>query len=478
MTADQTAGRQTAKANPLWGGRFHQGASSLLEEINSSVHFDWRLARQDIAGSIAHAEMLGARRVIEPTEAAEIVNGLRKVEAEIASGDFTFDPALEDVHMNIEARLRELIGPTAGRLHTGRSRNDQVAIDTKMWIRDAIDRLDGLLHRTIEAVIDKALAHCADVMPGFTHLQCAQPVTIGHHLLAYGEMFLRDRDRLREARQRLDESPLGAAALAGTSHPIDPAMTARRLGFGRTTRNSLDAVSDRDFVLDYLAAGAILAVHISRLGEELVLWSTPQFAFIDLPEDLSAGSSIMPQKRNPDTAELMRAKAGRIFGNLTAVLTVMKGLPLGYSRDMQEDKEALFDSADTLEVCVRATAAMIEGITFRPAKMALDAELGNAVATDLADWLVNARQVPFRESHLVVGGLIKFLEAQGKELKDVGPDVVSAYDRRFVGLPAEFLSVRHAVRRRNSPGGPAPELVREAALALRARNRISPTRSS
>ncbi|MFD7261739.1 argininosuccinate lyase [Streptomyces sp. NPDC059874] len=458
-----------APESALWGG-WLTGGDSLLEEVNASVRFDRRLAFQDIDGSVAHALMLGETGVISPADAETISGGLEKVRAEIAAGTFVFDPALEDVHMNIESRLRELIGPVAGHLHTGRSRNDQVAVDTRLWVRDAIDRLDGLLGAAIDVLAERAETHHADVMPGFTHLQCAQPVTIGHHLLAYGEMFLRDRDRLRDARRRLAESPLGAAALAGTGYPIDPVSTARRLGFDTITRNSLDAVSDRDFILDYLSAGATLAVHVSRLGEELVLWSTPQFGFITLPEDLCAGSSIMPQKRNPDLPELMRAKSGRIFGNLMALLTVMKGLPLAYSRDMQEDKEALFDSADQLELIVRSAAAMLRGITFVPERTRFAAELGNAVATDLADWLVTDRGLPFRESHSVVGGLVKWLQVQGKELRHATAEELASYDARLAGMPAEVLTVDHAVRRRRSPGGTAPELVRAAAAELRRRN--------
>ncbi|MFJ8011215.1 argininosuccinate lyase [Streptomyces sp. NPDC096339] len=453
----------------LWGG-WLTGGDSLLEEVNASVRFDQRLALQDIDGSIAHAEMLGETGVISADDAKIIVDGLERVRAEISAGAFVFDPALEDVHMNIESRLRDIVGPVAGHLHTGRSRNDQVAVDAKLWVRDAIDRLDALLAGTVDILAERAEAHHADVMPGFTHLQCAQPVTIGHHLLAYGEMFLRDRDRLRDARRRLGESPLGAAALAGTGYPIDPAATARRLGFDSITRNSLDAVSDRDFVLDFLAAGATLAVHASRLGEELVLWSTPQFGFVVLPEDLCAGSSIMPQKRNPDLPELMRAKSGRVFGNLMAVLTVMKGLPLAYSRDMQEDKEALFDSADQLELIVRSSAAMLRGITFVPERTRAAAELGNTVATDLADWLVTEQGLPFREAHSVVGGLVKWLGVQGKELRDATVAELATFDVRLTGMPPEVLTVDHAVSRRRSPGGTAPELVRAAARELRRRN--------
>ncbi|WP_051180075.1 argininosuccinate lyase [Nocardia concava] len=456
--------------NPLWGGRFTTGASSLLEEINSSVHFDFRLAEQDVAGSIAHARMLVDQGVISVDEGQAIVNGLKIIAAEIAAGDLVLDRALEDVHMNIEARLHDLIGPVAGRLHTGRSRNDQVAVDTKLWVRDAIDRLDSLLADTIRVLAERAETHCADVMPGFTHLQCAQPVTVGHHLLAYGEMFLRDRDRLLDARRRLNESPLGAAALAGTSYPINPDQTAAELGFNGVFRNSLDAVSDRDFILDYVGAGATLSIHMSRLAEEIVIWSTPQFGFVTLPEDLSAGSSIMPQKRNPDAAELVRAKAGRVIGSLITLLTVLKALPLAYSRDMQEDKEALFDAADTLELCVRTTKAMLTGIVLHTKKTRADAEIGNATATDLADWLVAERGVPFRESHGIVGRVVKALEAEGRELRHADPEQLATLEPRFAGLPADVLIVDHAVARRTSPGGTAPIRVSEAAATLRKLN--------
>ncbi|MGH4034106.1 argininosuccinate lyase [Actinomycetota bacterium Odt1-20B] len=462
MTGNQRDGQ-------IWEG-WLTGGSTLLEEINASVRFDHRLAQQDIDGSIAHARMLAECEVISSAEAERIVWGLEQIRGEITAGDFVFDPGLEDVHMNVEARLRDLIGATAGRLHTARSRNDQVALDARLWVRDAIDRLDALLSRVIELIGERAEVHHADVMPGFTHLQCAQPVTIGHHLLAYGEMFLRDRDRLRSARRRLDESPLGAAALAGTGYPIDPHDTARRLGFRAVSRNSLDAVSDRDFMLDYLSAGATLAMHISRLGEEMVIWSTPQFGFVKLPEDLCAGSSIMPQKRNPDLPELMRAKSGRIYGDLMTLLTVMKGLPLAYSRDMQEDKEALFDAADHLEVSVRAAEAMLHGISFQPGKTRRDAALGNTVATDVADWLVAEQGLPFREAHSVVGGLVKWLGAQDLELKDASPGRLTDFDARFEALPAEVLTVEYAVARRASPGGTSPFLVREAAAELRRRN--------
>ncbi|MBN9743527.1 argininosuccinate lyase [Amycolatopsis sp. A1MSW2902] len=456
--------------NPLWGGRFAEGASTLLEAINDSVRFDHRLATQDIDGSIAHARMLAEQGVLSADDATAITAGLDRISEEIASGEFVFDPRLEDVHMNIESRLHELIGPVAGKLHTGRSRNDQVALDNKMWVRDAIDRLDVLLRETIDIFAARAEQHHADVMPGFTHLQCAQPVTIGHHLLAYCEMFLRDRDRLRSARRRLNESPLGAAALAGTTYPINPSAVATALGFDTVFRNSLDAVSDRDYLLDYLAAGATLAIHLSRLAEEIVLWATPQFGFASIAENLSAGSSIMPQKRNPDAAELVRAKSGRVVGSLVTLLTVLKGLPLAYSRDLQEDKEALFDAADTLELCLRTTAAMVEGMEFRPEKTRQDAALGGTVATDLADWLVQTKNLPFREAHHVVGAIVKHLEAQGEELNGTTPAELASADERFAGLPAATLTVENAVARRTSAGGTAPTRVFEAAKAVRTLN--------
>lgn len=457
-------------ANPLWGGRFSEGASSLLTEINASIHFDHRLARHDVEGSIAHVAMLGEQGIVTPQDAAAIRAGLETILGEVERGELTFDPDLEDVHMNVESRLFELVGPVAGRLHTARSRNDQVAVDSKLWVRDAIDRLDTLLERLVEATVDRAEAHADDPMPGFTHLQCAQPVTIGHHLLAYAEMFYRDRDRFLEARRRLNESPLGAAALAGTSHPIDSASTARALGFDGVARNSLDAVSDRDFMLDFMGAASTLAIHLSRLAEELVIWSTPQFGYVALPESLTAGSSIMPQKRNPDAAELVRAKSGRVVGDLVSLLMVMKSLPLAYSRDMQEDKESLFDAADTVDVSARTMLAMIESSTFFPARTRADAVRGNTLATDLADWLVTARDVPFRTAHAIVGNLVKVLEGQGRELADSSVDELEALDPRLAGVPAEVLTVEHAVARRTSSGGAAPMRVREAADVLRRLN--------
>lgn len=456
--------------NPLWGGRFTQATSALLTEINSTVHIDHRLAEHDVVASIAHVTMLGDQGIVAPDDVRTIRTGLETILDEVRDGVLTLDPDLEDVHMNVEARLRRLVGPVAGRLHTARSRNDQVAVDARLWVRDAVDRVDELLQELVDVLVERALEHAEDPMPGFTHLQCAQPVTIGHHLLAYGEMFHRDRDRFLEARRRANTSPLGAAALAGTGHPIDPSATAAALGFDDVMRNSLDAVSDRDFMLDFLAASATFAIHVSRLAEELVLWCTPQFGYVSLPENLSAGSSIMPQKRNPDAAELVRAKSGRVVGDLVALLTVMKSLPLAYSRDMQEDKERLFDAADTVDVTLRTVVALVAGLRFHPERTRADATRGNTLATDLADWLVTHRDVPFRECHHLVGTAVRTLEAQGRELTDATVDELVALDERFAGLPADLLTADAAVARRTSPGGTAPVRVREAAATLRALN--------
>ncbi|MGH6840540.1 MAG: argininosuccinate lyase, partial [Methylocella sp.] len=374
--------------NKMWGGRFARGPGAIMEEINVSIGFDFRLARQDIEGSKAHAAMLAQTGIVQRADALAISNGLDEIAREIEAGTFKFSRALEDIHMNIEARLTELIGPAAGRLHTARSRNDQVALDFRLWVRDTIDALDQRLRGLQRALAEKALKHAASVMPGFTHLQPAQPVTFGHHLLAYVEMFGRDRARFAGARSRLNESPLGAAALAGTSFPIDRMMTAKALGFDRPAANSLDSVADRDFVLETLSVAAICAIHLSRLAEEIVVWATPQFGFVSLSDAFSTGSSIMPQKRNPDAAELIRAKAGRIIGALNALLIVMKGLPLAYSKDLQEDKESTFDALHSLSLCLEAMTGMIDDLTPDPKRMRAAADLGYATATDLADWLV------------------------------------------------------------------------------------------
>jgi argininosuccinate lyase len=375
-------------SNKMWGGRFSSAPAAIMEEINASIGFDYRFAAQDIRGSRAHVAMLAETGIVSTEDAEAISSGLEQVGAEIEAGTFTFSRALEDIHMNVEARLAELIGPRAGRLHTARSRNDQVALDFRLWIRDTIDQLDSQLADLQAALAEKALAHAASIMPGFTHLQSAQPITLGHHFLAYVEMLGRDRGRFADARRRLNECPLGSAALAGTSFPIDRHMTAQALGFDRPTSNSLDSVSDRDFVLETLAAASIAAVHLSRFAEEIVLWATPQFGFARLSDSFTTGSSIMPQKRNPDAAELVRGKAGRVIGAMTGLLIVMKGLPLAYSKDMQEDKEGTFDALQSLSLCLAAIAGMVRDMTPDLKRMKASAGAGYSTATDLADWLV------------------------------------------------------------------------------------------
>jgi argininosuccinate lyase len=456
-------------ARDLWGGHFAQGPAPLMEQINASIGFDKRLWAHDLAGSRAHARMLAAVGLLSADEARAIEAGLEQVQAEIAAGDFPFSPALEDIHMNVEARLTELIGEPGRKLHTARSRNDQVATDLRLWVRDAIDRQDALLRDLQAALLARAEEHAEAVMPGFTHLQAAQPVTLGHHLLAYVEMLGRDRGRLRDARARMDECPLGAAALAGTSFPIDREMTAAELGFDRPMANSIDAVSDRDFALEFLAAAALAAVHLSRLGEELVLWSTPQFAFVRMPEAFSSGSSIMPQKRNPDAAELVRAKCGRIIGSLAGLLIVLKGLPLAYSKDLQEDKEPVFDAADSLALCTAAMASMIEGMTIDRARLAAAAACGYTTATDLADWLVRSRSVPFREAHAIAARAVRRAETLGVDLAGLPLLELQAIDPRLGEEVYEVLTVERSVASRTSFGGTAPVRVREAIRAARER---------
>jgi argininosuccinate lyase len=440
-----------------------------MERINPSIDFDRRFWREDILGSKAHAEMLVAQGIVSAEDGAAIAQGLDEIWGEIESGRFKFSRALEDIHMNVESRLAELIGAPAGRLHTGRSRNDQVALDMKLWARGAIDALEAELKALQVALIDQADRHAATVMPGFTHLQVAQPVTFGHHLLAYVEMVGRDRSRLADARRRLNESPLGAAALAGTPYPIDRFRTAAALGFDRPAANSLDAVSDRDFAMELAAAAGICAVHLSRLAEELVLWTTQQFRFVRLSDAFSTGSSIMPQKRNADAAELVRGKAGRVLGAFTALAVVMKGLPLAYGKDMQEDKEPLFDAVDTLGLCIAATAGMIADMEADPAAMRRAVEAGFPTATDLADWLVREAGLPFREAHHVSGGLVKEAEARGCGLAELPLEVMQAahpaLDRRIYAV----VSVEASVNARRSYGGTAPERVREQVAAARQR---------
>jgi argininosuccinate lyase len=459
----------SAGTSAMWGGRFSAGPSAVMEAINASIGFDQKMAYQDIAGSKAHARMLADNGIITDADADKIIDGLVKIQAEIDAGTFVFKTALEDIHMNVESRLRELIGEAAGRLHTGRSRNDQVALDFKLWVRDALDQLDGDLQALQAALMDQAEAHAASVMPGFTHMQTAQPVTLGHHLMAYVEMLGRDRSRVTDARKRMNESPLGAAALAGTSFPIDREQTAKALGFERPAANSLDAVSDRDFAMEYMAAGAIIAVHLSRLAEEIVLWCTDQFGYVRLADEFSTGSSIMPQKRNPDAAELVRAKAGRVIGALNALMIVMKGLPMAYGKDMQDDKEPAFEVADTLALSLAAMTGMIEGAHFNKDRMRADAGKGFSTATDLADWLVRTLAMPFRDAHHVTGALVKMAEQ-----KSVGLEALSLEDMRSVHpdiTEAVFavLGVDNSVASRTSFGGTAPDNVLAAIQNARAR---------
>ncbi|MFC3691049.1 argininosuccinate lyase [Chenggangzhangella methanolivorans] len=450
-------------SNAMWGGRFAEGPDAVLEAINASIDFDRRFYAQDIAGSKAHVGMLAAAGIVSWDDAAAIEKGLDEVLAEIESGSFTFSKALEDIHMNVESRLADKIGAPAGRLHTARSRNDQVATDFKLFVRDALDGLDGQLLGLQQALVDKALKHAGDVMPGFTHLQSAQPVTFGHHLMAYVEMIGRDRGRVADARKRMNECPLGSAALAGTSFPIDREMTARALGFDRPTANSLDAVSDRDFVLETLSLAAICAGHLSRFAEELVLWSTPQFGFIRLSDRFSTGSSIMPQKRNPDAAELVRGKTGRVVGALVGMLTVMKGLPLAYSKDMQEDKEGLFDALDTLSLSIAATAGMVEDMEPNLSAMRRAAGAGFSTATDLADWLVRVVGMPFREAHHVTGRLVAKASEAKVPLERLSLEAMQEVEPRIVEEVFAVLGVRNSVRSRVSYGGTAPKNVRAQA---------------
>ena len=450
-----------ARANAMWGGRFANRPDAVMEAINASIDVDRRMALQDIAGSRAHVAMLAARDIVTTDDRDAILDGLARVEEEIESGSFPYSKALEDIHMNVEARLRDHVGPAAGRLHTARSRNDQVALDFRLWTRDAIDRTSAQIDALMDALIGKAETHAQTVMPGFTHLQSAQPVTFGHHMMAYVEMLVRDRGRFTDCRERLNESPLGAAALAGTSFPIDRHATAEALGFAAPARNSLDAVSARDFALEFMSACAILATHLSRLAEEIVIWSTPQFGFVSLSDAFSTGSSIMPQKRNPDAAELVRAKTGRTVGALVALLTVMKGLPLAYSKDMQEDKERLFDAADTTELSLAAMTGMISDMDVDADAMARAAGAGFATATDLADWLVRERDLPFREAHHVTGRAVALAEEKKCDLADLTLDDLRSIHDEIDDTVFEVLSVEASVASRTSFGGTAPQQVRE-----------------
>ena len=446
-------------SNQMWGGRFETGPDEIMEEINASIDFDRKLADYDIAGSIAHVAMLARTGIIAEADALAIGEALIEIRGEIESGKFSFSRALEDIHMNVESRLAAMIGPVAGRLHTARSRNDQVAVDFRLYVRASIDRLDGWIEALQIALAEKALIYAGAVMPGFTHLQPAQPVTFGHHLLAYVEMFGRDRSRLKDARVRLNECPLGAAALAGTSFPIDRTQTATALGFDRPTANSLDSVSDRDFVLEILAAASICAMHLSRFAEEIVIWATPQFGFLRLSDRFSTGSSIMPQKRNPDAAELVRGKSGRIIGALAALLIVMKGLPLAYSKDMQEDKEGTFDAFENLALCLAAMTGMVRDCTPDLVRMKAAAGAGFSTATDLADWLVRSLAMPFREAHHVTGRLVGLAAEKGAGLEDLSLAEMQTAEPRITQDVFAVLGVENSVASRTSYGGTAPENV-------------------
>ena len=450
-------------SNKMWGARYASGPDAIMEEINASIDFDRHLYRQDITASKAHAEMLAKQGIIAADDAKSIAHGLDTILSEIEAGTFSFQRALEDIHMNVESRLKDLIGASAGRLHTARSRNDQIATDFKLWVRDTIDTLDAALAGLQKTLADKALAHAETVMPGFTHLQTAQPVTFGHHLLAYVEMAARDRGRFTDARKRLNESPLGAAALAGTSFPIDRDMSATALGFDRPMANSLDAVSDRDFVMETLAAAAICSVHLSRLAEEIVIWTSPLVGLVKLSDKFTTGSSIMPQKRNPDAAELVRGKTGRIIGALNGILIVMKGLPLAYGKDMQEDKEGAMDALSALSLSIAAIAGMVADLEPDVARMKKAAGEGYATATDLADWLVRTLKIPFRDAHHVTGRVVALAEQKGVPLHRLALADMQGIEPKITDDVFNVLSVVNSVKSRVSYGGTAPKNVRSQA---------------
>ena len=444
----------------MWGGRFADGPSALMREINASISFDKRLWRQDIAASKAHVAMLAAQEIVSTTDAGIIAEGLDRIAASYEAGGLVEDPALEDIHMHVERALADLIGPVAGRLHTARSRNDQVATDFRLWVRDAIDEVEAGLRQLQIALVNRADEHADSVMPGFTHLQSAQPVTLGHHLMAYYEMLRRDRSRFADARVRLNQCPLGSAALAGTSFPVDRRATAASLDFDNPTANSLDAVSDRDFALDYLMAATQCALHLSRLAEEFVLWASQPFGFISLPDAYSTGSSIMPQKRNPDAAELVRGHSGRIAGAMTSLVITMKGLPLAYSKDMQDDKPPVFEAHDLLGLSIAAMAGMVETTRFNTDRMRACAESGHATATDFADWLVRVANIPFREAHHITGLAVRSAEQKGGALADLSLDTLQQIDPRISASVYDVLTLDASVSSRTSYGGTAPERVR------------------
>ncbi|MCX7295779.1 MAG: argininosuccinate lyase [Hyphomicrobiales bacterium] len=450
-------------SNKMWGGRFASGPDAIMEEINASIDFDRHLYRQDIAASKAHADMLAKQGIIAADDAKNIARGLDTILSEIEGGTFTFKRALEDIHMNVESRLTDLIGPSAGRLHTARSRNDQVATDFRLWMRDSIDTVDAALAAYQLALATRALEHAGTVMPGFTHLQTAQPVTFGHHLLAYVEMAARDRGRFADARKRLNEMPLGSAALAGTSFPLDRDMTAKALGFDRPAANSLDAVSDRDFAMETLAAASIASVHLSRFAEEIVMWTSPLIGLVKLTDKFTTGSSIMPQKRNPDAAELVRGKTGRIIGALNGILIVMKGLPLAYAKDMQEDKEGVMDALSALSLSIAAMTGMVGDLVPDTTKMKKAAGEGYATATDLADWLVRTLKIPFRDAHHITGRIVAKAAADGVALHKVPLAAMQAIEPRIVDGVFSVLSVDKSVKSRVSYGGTAPKNVKAQA---------------
>ena len=461
--------KKSDDGNIMWGGRFAGGPAKVMEKINASIDFDKRMYAQDIKGSLAHADMLADTGILTDEDVARIREGLHTILREIEGGEFTFSAALEDIHMNVENRLRELIGPAAGRLHTARSRNDQVATDFRLWTRDCIDRVLAGLQDLQRAMLDQAETHADAIMPGFTHLQVAQPVTLGHHLMAYVEMVGRDMDRFAETRRRLNECPLGSAALAGTSFPINRHMTAETLGFDRPTANSLDAVSDRDFALDFLHAASVLSMHLSRMAEELVIWSSQQFAFVTMSDSFSTGSSIMPQKRNPDAAELIKAKIGRVMGSYVALMTVMKGLPMAYGKDMQEDKEQLFDAADTIELSIAAMTGMVQDMQPHLDALRNAASQGFATATDFADWLVKEMDLPFRDAHHATGAAVKAAEDAGCDLGDLPLATLQEIVPGINDSVYDALTVDSAAGSRNSYGGTAPDQVRQQIARWRER---------
>ena len=459
----------SSSANQQWGGRFAEGPSAIMAAINASIGFDRKMWRQDIQGSLAHAAMLAHVGIITAEDEAAIRTGLGKIAARIEAGDFPFDDALEDIHMNIEARLTETIGEAGKRLHTGRSRNDQVALDVRLWVRDAIDGLSGQITDVMRALVARAEEHAGSVMPGFTHLQPAQPVTFGHHMLAYVEMLSRDLSRLADCRARLNESPLGAAALAGTGFAIDRHMTAKALGFDRPMRNSLDAVASRDFAAEFLFCCAMCNTHLSRLAEEIVIWTNPYFGFVKLSDAFTTGSSIMPQKRNPDAAELVRGKTGRVIGALMGLMTVMKGLALTYFKDMQEDKEGIFDAAETLTLSLAATAGMVRDMKPQTERLAAAAGAGFSTATDLADWLVRSLKMPFRDAHHVTGTLVAKAEARSVDLSGLTLAEMQAVEPRITQGVFDVLTVQASVRSRTSYGGTAPANVAAMAAEWKAK---------